>query len=160
MTGSGYLEPAEWYATLPTVHAAANVLLTDSAGRVLIVKPNYRPGWSLPGGIMEAGERPDHCAARECQEELSLALPIGDLLIAGWVPPDGERLRSMIYFTFDAGTLDDPSTIRLQEEELDAYAFLPGDEAAGRLPEAWAARIPAALRARKDHRTVYLPAAS
>ncbi len=42
-------EEAAWYARLPTMFGAAAALFTDAAGRVLLVKPNYRDHWSLPG---------------------------------------------------------------------------------------------------------------
>ena len=29
--------------------------------------------WELPAGSLEAGRRPDHAAARECEEEIGLA---------------------------------------------------------------------------------------
>ena len=47
-------EEAAWYARLPTMFGAAAALFTDAAGRVLLVKPNYRDHWSLPGGILDA----------------------------------------------------------------------------------------------------------
>ena len=43
-------EQAAWFAQLPTMFAAAAALFTGSDGRVLLVKPNYRDHWSLPGG--------------------------------------------------------------------------------------------------------------
>ena len=42
--------------------------------------------------------------------------------------------------------------------ELDAAQFWPWDEAATKLPSNTAARIPTARAARKDQRTIYLPA--
>ena len=52
------LPPSEWYASLPAVLASASVLITDPAGAVLAVKPNYQPSWNVPGGILEADESP------------------------------------------------------------------------------------------------------
>lgn len=152
-----YVQPPQWYASLPSVYVSACVLVTDANDHVLVVKPNYRPYWAIPGGIVEDGERPDECVAREVAEELGLSLIIGDLLVVDWSPPLGDRPKVMLNFTFDAGLIDDPDTIRLQHDELDDYAFLPWREAADRLPAATAPRIPAALRARKDHHAIYLP---
>ena len=45
---------AAWFAQLPTVVAAAAALFTDQAGRVLLVKPNYRDHWSLAGAVRAA----------------------------------------------------------------------------------------------------------
>ncbi|GHH64960.1 hypothetical protein GCM10017673_08510 [Streptosporangium violaceochromogenes] len=153
-----YLDPAEWYATLPSVFASACLLLTDADDRVLLVKPNYRPYWSIPGGIVEAGETPHDCAVREISEELGLFAGTGDLLVLHWSPPMEERPRPMVNFLFDGGTVADPARIRLQTEELDEAAFLPWDEAVTLLPSHTAARLPAARRARRDRHTVYLSA--
>ena len=50
--------PDVWYAGLPGVVVAAGALITDPGGRVLVVKPNYRDRWTIPGGICEFGEPP------------------------------------------------------------------------------------------------------
>jgi len=155
---TSWLSPADWYASLPTVYVSASMLITDAAGRVLIVKPNYRPLWSIPGGIVEDGEPPHHGVSREIAEELGLDLAAGDLLVVDWVPAAGERPRAIINYLFDGGTLDGQVSIRLQEEELDAAEFVPWAEAEARMPATMAARVPAARQARQDARTVYLPA--
>ncbi|MDP9841047.1 NUDIX domain-containing protein [Streptosporangium lutulentum] len=152
-----YLEPTEWYAGLPSVFTSACLLLTDARDHVLLVKPNYRPGWGFPGGITEAGEAPHDCAMREAAEELGVSVRAEDLLVVHWLPPSGERPRSMINFMFDGGVLSDPGRIRLQVEELDDAAFFPWDTAATLLPANIAARLPAAHRARGSRCPVYLP---
>jgi hypothetical protein len=40
---------ATYIAGLPRVLAAAASLFRDEEGRLLLVEPNYRPGWALPG---------------------------------------------------------------------------------------------------------------
>ncbi|WP_113702276.1 NUDIX domain-containing protein [Nonomuraea lactucae] len=152
-----FLEPAQWYASLPAFYASACMLLTDRDDRVLVVKPNYRPYWAIPGGIVDAGESPHDCAEREVAEELGLAVRSGDLLVVDWVLPMDDRPRSMINFVFDGGVVADPGRIVLQLSELDDYGFFSWKEAAALLPETTSGRIPAARRARKDTRTVYLP---
>ncbi|WP_169801306.1 NUDIX domain-containing protein, partial [Streptomyces kanamyceticus] len=51
---------ATYIAGLPRVLVAAAALFRDVEGRVLLVEPNYREGWALPGGTVEsdAGETP------------------------------------------------------------------------------------------------------
>lgn len=41
---------ATYIAGLPRVLAGAATLFRDDRGRVLLVEPNYRKGWALPGG--------------------------------------------------------------------------------------------------------------
>ncbi|WP_433436192.1 NUDIX domain-containing protein [Nonomuraea sp. CA-141351] len=153
-----YLEPADWYASLPTAYVSACMLLTDGDDRVLLVKPDYRPHWAIPGGVVEAGEAPHECAMREILEELGLDVRPGDLLVVDWSPPQGERPRAMMNFLFGGGTITDPSRIRLQADELDDAEFLSWEDAEDRLPRNTSARIPAARRARESGCTVYLPA--
>jgi ADP-ribose pyrophosphatase len=152
-----YLEPSEWYSSLPTVYLAASVLLTDVHDRVLLVKPSYRPEWGMPGGVVEDGETPHECAVREIGEELALTIRADDLLVVDWSAPLGDRPRSLMVFLFDGGTVPDPSRIRLPPDELEDVTFLPWNDAAALLPGHIAPRIPAARRARQEGRTIYLP---
>ncbi|HEX5541233.1 MAG TPA: NUDIX hydrolase [Micromonospora sp.] len=82
--------PDIWYAQLPMVYAAAGALVTDPAGRVLMVKPNYRDYWMILGGTLEADEPPHAGCAREVAEEIDLVLPVGRLRTS----PTDCRLRS------------------------------------------------------------------
>jgi 8-oxo-dGTP diphosphatase len=156
---SGYVEPEQWYAQLATCYAAAGALITDPKDRVLLVKPNYRHYWTLPGGMVDGGETPEDACARELGEELGLGLHIGRLLVIDWAPAYGRRPRPITYFLFDAGTLADPGQIRLQENELEHWAFVPPRQAAARLAPHTAARLPVAVAARNSGTTIYLPQA-
>jgi len=151
------LSTADWFASLPTVYLSASMLITDSDDRILLVKPNYRPDWGIPGGMVEADEAPDQCVTREIAEELGLDIPAGDLLVVDWRGAAGERPQAIMNFIFDGGVLAGPVAIRLQEEELDDAEFLGWAEAEARMAPALAARVPAARQARQTRRTVYLP---
>ncbi len=151
------LSTADWFASLSTVYLSASMLITDSEDRILLAKPNYRPDWGIPGGIVEAGEAPDQAATREIAEELALDIPAGDLLVVDWSAAAGDRPQAIMTFIFDGGVLADPGAIRLQEEELDDAQFLDWAEAEARMAPALAPRVPAARQARQRRRTVYLP---
>ncbi|WP_219506064.1 NUDIX domain-containing protein [Nonomuraea ceibae] len=151
-----FVEPEIYYAQLAAVHVATGALIIDPAGRVLVVKPFYRPHWQLPGGMADEGEPPEVACARELDEELGLRVEVGRLLVVDWAPPSGHRARPLMYLVFDAGTMDEPD-LRLQHAELDDATFFPPEEAAARLAEADAARVPAALAAREHSTTVYRP---
>jgi 8-oxo-dGTP diphosphatase len=150
-------EQAAWFAQLPTMFAAAAALLTDPAGRVLLVKPNYRDHWSLPGGILDHGEPPHVGCRREVAEELGLDIEPGPLLVVGWSGPDGIRPRPIVHFVFDGGVLADDTQIRLQESELDDYRFVDADDLHRYLPPVISTRVSAGLRSRDTGATVYLP---
>ncbi|HLI39547.1 MAG TPA: NUDIX hydrolase [Streptosporangiaceae bacterium] len=161
MAGRSLTDARAWYAQLPTMYGSAGALITDTAGpsgRVLLVKPNYRDRWSIPGGIIEDGEAPHAGCSREVAEELGLPLPIGALLVVDWTPPDGVRPKPIVHFIFDGGVLGEPGGIRLQEDELDDWRFVSPGDMHRYLPSFLTARMTAALRARSSGVPVYLPA--
>jgi 8-oxo-dGTP pyrophosphatase MutT (NUDIX family) len=106
--------------------------------------------------MVDEGEPPDEACARELFEEVGLAVTPGRLLVVGWTPPMGDRLRPMLYLLFDCGTVDDDTTIRLQLEELDDYAFVTPEKATTMLDPLVSDRMPAALRARESGQAEYL----
>ncbi|WP_018347927.1 NUDIX domain-containing protein [Longispora albida] len=150
-----HLPPAEWYASLPSFLASATALLTDDAGRILLVKPNYRPHWNLPGGVLHGDEPPHACCTREVREELGVDIVTGGLLVVDWVPPTADR-KAWFGFVFDGGVLPPGQSIELQADELDGYEFVPADEATTRLTTNTANRLRAALQAKAAGTTRYL----
>jgi ADP-ribose pyrophosphatase YjhB (NUDIX family) len=48
----------KYYESLPRKLMAAGVIFRDERDRILLVEPNYKPDWEIPGGIVEAGESP------------------------------------------------------------------------------------------------------
>ena len=148
---------ARWYAGLPTMFGAAAALFTNRAGQVLLVKPNYRNHWSLPGGILEHGEPPHVGCRREVAEETGIDITPALLLVIDWAPPEGDRPKPIVHFVFDGGVLDDGVRIRLQADELDDYRFVDPGDLDSYLPSFMSARVSAGLRGRADGATVYLP---
>jgi 8-oxo-dGTP diphosphatase len=146
-----------WYAGLPSMFGSGAALFTDPAGRVLLVKPNYREHWTLPGGMLEDGESPEAGCRREVAEEIGLDITPGPLLAIDWSPPAGMRPRPIVHFVFDGGVLDEHAPIRLQAEELDAYRFAGPGELARHLPAFMTARVSAALAGRAAGAPVYVP---
>ncbi|MFI6348143.1 NUDIX domain-containing protein [Streptomyces sp. NPDC050560] len=140
---------ATYIAGLPRVLSGAAVLLRDAEGRVLLVEPNYRPGWGLPGGTVESedGETPRQGARRETAEELGLDRPVGRLLAVDWVPGAGRP--PLVAYLYDGGVLapGEAERIRLQEEELLSWRFFAPDEIPAALPGATGRRVLAGLRA-------------
>jgi 8-oxo-dGTP diphosphatase len=157
MTSSNFIDQDIWFAQLPGVVVSAGALITDPAGRVLLVKPNYRDHWTLPGGICEHGEPPHVGCAREVAEEVGLDLPIGVLLAIDWSQPYGREARPIMHFVFDSGTIANGDGIVLQQEELDEFRFVALGEVADYLPPYGVRRLRAALDARASGATVYQP---
>ncbi|MGR6973709.1 NUDIX domain-containing protein [Streptomyces cynarae] len=138
---------AAYIASLPRVLSGAAALFRDAEGRVLLVEPNYREGWALPGGTIESddGETPRQGARRETLEEIGLDREPGRLLAVDWVHGTGRP--PLVAYLYDGGTLgeDDLKAIRLQEEELLSWRLVPREELTDYLPGALGRRVLAAL---------------
>ncbi|MFI0899229.1 NUDIX domain-containing protein [Streptomyces sp. NPDC020983] len=122
---------ATYIAGLPRILAGANMLFRSADGRVLLVEPNYREAWTLPGGTIEsdANETPRQAARRESVEEIGLDVEPGALLAMGWTTAGPVRPPS-VTFLFDGGVLtgEQLASIRLQESELDSWKLVdPAD---------------------------------
>lgn len=89
---------------LPTKRVIAHALFRDEAGRVLLLETTYKSDWELPGGVVEPGEAPRAGAEREIEEELGLAVQLGQPLLADWMPPY-LGWSDAVEFIFDGGVL-------------------------------------------------------
>ncbi|GAA2573738.1 MULTISPECIES: NUDIX hydrolase [Streptomyces] len=138
---------AAYIASLPRVLAGAAALFRDGEGRVLLVEPNYRDGWTLPGGTIESddGETPRQGARRETAEEIGLDRELGRLLAVDWVHGPGRP--PLVAYLYDGGVLgeDELKAIRLQEEELLSWRLVPREELTEYLPGALGLRVLTAL---------------
>ncbi|GAA3778210.1 NUDIX hydrolase [Streptomyces chiangmaiensis] len=138
---------ATYIASLPRVLAGAAALFRDVEGRVLLVEPNYRDGWALPGGTIESdtGETPRQGARRETAEEIGLDVELGRLLAVDWV--NGTVRPPLVAYLYDGGVLaeKDLEAIRLQEEELLSWQLVPREKLSSFLPGALGRRVLAAL---------------
>ncbi|WP_085529420.1 NUDIX domain-containing protein [Kocuria massiliensis] len=138
-----YLSPEDFkafVASLPRRRMAAGAIITDESDRLLIVKPNYKSGWSLPGGTVEAGESPQEGCFREVLEEVGLDLPRGRMLLVFHGLNMGEWGDSA-YFMYDGGSIRSDAPITLQEEELTDYRFVPLTELDGFLSPGFSDRL-------------------
>ncbi|MFC8272227.1 NUDIX domain-containing protein [Streptomyces sp. NPDC057271] len=146
MTTTDY---ATYIAGLPRVLAGAAALFRDAAGRVLIVEPNYREGWALPGGTIESdtGETPRQAARRETAEEIGLDLELGALLALDWA--HGAGRPPIVAYVYDGGVLSDEqfAAIRLQEDELLSWKLIEPAEVPDHLLGGLGSRVLAALDA-------------
>ena len=132
---------------LPRKQVAAGCIFEDDAGRVLLVKPTYKPSWELPGGACEAGESPAAACRREVMEELALDRCPDQLLgvdyRTGVDSTHGDGLR----FVFHGGEISpaEADRIALPEEELSDWRFVAVDDLDAFLTEAACRRVRAFL---------------
>jgi 8-oxo-dGTP diphosphatase len=116
---------------LPRVPASAGALLHDGAGRILVLKPTYKSGWTVPGGqVEEDGESPWAACRREVAEETGLVVTAGRLACVDFLHPRPGRPGGM-RFLFDCGVVPaaDRARIVLQEGEIGDHRWARPDEA-------------------------------
>jgi ADP-ribose pyrophosphatase YjhB (NUDIX family) len=151
-----YAYLAEGNATQARKRVAADLLIRDTAGRVLLVDPTYKEHWDLPGGMAEANEPPRDAAVREVREEVGLDVPVGRLLLVDWVGPHGPWDDHLV-FIFDGGTLD-PDTVEhltMTDPEIAGYQFVTITEAAALLRPDVGRRLQQAHQSLLSDGTVY-----
>jgi 8-oxo-dGTP pyrophosphatase MutT (NUDIX family) len=116
---------------LPRIPASAGALLGDGNGRILILKPTYKPGWTIPGGQIEAdGETPWEGCRREVLEETGLTVSAGRLVCVDFLRPRPGKLGGL-RFVFDCGVVGvgDDHPIVPQAEEIGDYRWAEPDDA-------------------------------
>ena len=121
-------------------------MIFDPAGRLLILKPVYKSGWTIPGGVMETGETPWSACQREVREECGLVVRRGRLACVDFRPPHRGKLGGL-RFLFDCGPLpeEDLAAIVLQREEISRHRFEPVPAALDLLRKPIRRRVRAAI---------------
>ncbi|MFC6257733.1 NUDIX domain-containing protein, partial [Kocuria oceani] len=149
---SSYLSEPElkkFVDSLPTRRLAAEALIRDPQGRVLLVEPNYKSDWTVPGGTVEAGEDPRTGCFREVVEEVGLHLAPGRLLVVAHGVAMGVWGDS-VSFVYDGGVIEADTPITVQEEELLSHRWTAPEELDAYLRPGLAHRLRAALAALAD----------
>jgi 8-oxo-dGTP pyrophosphatase MutT (NUDIX family) len=116
-------EPGPQDDALPAIPVSAGALIFDREGRLLILKPTYKSGWTIPGGVMEAdGETPWEACRREVREECGIEVRHGRLACMDFRRP-GPGRPGGVRFLFDCGAVDDEriAAIVIQPEEVSEY---------------------------------------
>jgi ADP-ribose pyrophosphatase YjhB (NUDIX family) len=145
----------------PGIPASAGALIFDRRGRLLILRPTYKSGWTIPGGVVEAGgETPWQACRREVEEECGLHVRRGRLACVD-VRPSRPGRPGGLRFLFDCGVVPDADLARLtlQELEISASRLARPDAALRLLRPPVRRRVRATLRAKgfvylEDGRTV------
>ena len=112
---------------LPAIPVSAGALIFDRTGRLLILKPTYKSGWTIPGGVMEAdGESPWEACKREVREETGIEVSRGRLAAMDFRLPRPGRPGG-IRFLFDCGQVGDAvlAGLKLQPEEISESRLVP-----------------------------------
>ncbi len=147
----------EYYKMLPKKQVGTAVLFFNREGELLILKPDYKESWLVPGGSAEEDESPLQCAIRETKEEIGL--DVSEMRLVGVY----HSLKKGMYpdslkFIFFGGVLRDDqiSQIRLQKEELDEFKFVLPAVAMPLLSLSLKKSILGCLKAIKENSFAYL----
>lgn len=134
---------------LPRVPASAGALLHDGGGRILVLKPTYKSGWTVPGGqVEEDGESPWEACRREVAEETGLVVATGRLACVDFLHPRPRRPGG-VRFLFDCGVVppSERDGIVVQVGEIEDHRWVHPDEAADLLSGPVGRRVGRALGA-------------
>jgi 8-oxo-dGTP diphosphatase len=135
---------------LPAIPVSAGALIFDRSGRLLILKPPYKSGWTIPGGVMEAdGETPWQACRREVREECGIEVRRGRLACVDFRRPRPGNPGG-IRFLFDCGSVEDSclAAITIQVEEISEHRLVALPEALALLRRPIRRRVRAATSSR------------
>jgi 8-oxo-dGTP diphosphatase len=116
---------------IPRIPASAGALIFDVTGRLLILKPTYKGGWTIPGGqIEQTGESPWQGCRRETFEECGLKIKRGRLVCVDFLRPRLGRPGG-VRFLFDCGPFRDEqlAAIATDHEEIHEHRLAELTEA-------------------------------
>ncbi len=149
------LSKKDYYNSLAKKPMGADVLFLNEENKMLVVKPNYKDEWLLPGGTVESGESPKDGAIREIKEEIGLDIEIQKMLCLDYSKTtEGDNLK----FVFFGGMLNSEQigNIRLQETELLDFKFVTMEEASKLFGPRKIKRIPHCFFALENNTVAYL----
>lgn len=147
----------EFYASLPKKRVMVNALLFYKSD-LLIVKTNYNPGWTLPGGAVEGEESPAEALQRVIKEELSLKVEPAELLSVDYIS-NRDFKGEGIHFLFSTKDLNETQArgIHLAPQELLDHKFVSIERALDLLTPETAKRVFNSLDAKEKNRgAIYL----
>jgi 8-oxo-dGTP diphosphatase len=144
-------------ADIPRIPASAGALIFDQAERLLILKPNYKRGWTVPGGQVECdGESPWDACRRETLEECGLEVETGRLVCVDFLSPRPRRQDSAprpggVRFLFHCGAFSDKrlQEVTLQADEIEDHRIVEMEEALALLSKPLRRRVSAAAGAER-----------
>ncbi|MBX4187301.1 MAG: NUDIX hydrolase [Candidatus Doudnabacteria bacterium] len=145
-----FVPPEEYYKNLPRKYIGSGALYLNEKGEILIVKPKYKEGWEVPGGVVEPNESPQEACIREIKEELGLNINPKQLLVMDFRSLNG-YIGDAIMLLYFGGTLnqEEIDKIKLDSEELSEYRFVTLDQAEILVTERLKKRLPKVVNAYK-----------
>lgn len=148
-----------FYEALPKKRTAAGCLFFNQSGQVMLVKPTYKNGWEIPGGVIEDDESPRQACEREVLEEIGLQVQITKLLVVDYNNyPDEPHKTDALMFIFDGGLLteNELQNIVFNDGEISHYAFFTADNLPEDMNHSLRKRIIVAIQEKTRNSSSYL----
>jgi 8-oxo-dGTP pyrophosphatase MutT (NUDIX family) len=129
----------QWQESLSKKKVAVKVILKSDKGNILLVKPDYKDTWQMPGGGVEEYEDPKVAAIRETEEETGIKIATSDLRLVDSIFKSKE---DYLFLLFECTKLHaEDADYSVEDEEIEEYRFINPSEVADLLPgyyaEAW-----------------------
>lgn len=121
-------ESLKWMQSMEHRLSSVAIILENPVGQALIVKANYKPYWSFPGGVIDKGETPKQAAVREVAEEVGIHLPEAALQFVAIVDrksPDAHTYQFVFKAPLEKTMVDH---IVLQSSELEEFALVTAED--------------------------------
>lgn len=108
------------------VTAAAGVI-SDGAGRVLLVRQNYgQRRWGLPGGRINQDETPVHAVIREIRAETGLETNVVDMVGLYHLCGGGDGLPEQLTYAFRCEIVGGEASVNLPGKIAQVAWYDPG----------------------------------
>lgn len=121
-----------WYNDLPAKRSSAGMIVRHG-DTILMIKDDYKPAMTFPGGVIDPNEAPRAAAIRETLEEANLVLKESEVqfFTVGYVPKNNGFLdRYHFFFMVELG--DDSKQVITHEKSIEYYDWVPVAEIAAR----------------------------
>lgn len=129
----------QWQASLPKKKVAVKVILKSDKGNILLIKPDYKDTWQMPGGGVDEFEDPNIAAVRETEEETGVKIETSDLRLVDSIFKAKEDYLFLLFECIKSFPED--ADYSVEDEEIEEYRFIKPSEISKLLPgyytEAW-----------------------
>jgi len=115
---------ATWMETQEHRMSSAALILENEASEALIVKAKYKPYWTFPGGIVDAGETPKQTAIRETFDETNIYVDPNKVVFDSVVVRISELAVTYQFIFRTTLAVDVREKIVLESAEIAEYAFV------------------------------------
>ena len=122
----------QWQESLPKKKVAVKVILKSDKGNILLVKPDYKDTWQMPGGGVDEYEDPKVAAVRETEEETGIKIETSDLRLVDSI---FKAKEDYLFLLFECTKLlSEDVDYSVEDEEIEEYKFTGLAEVTNLLP--------------------------